>query len=266
MRASVRAIWLTFTEIFEGGIPYLYNDIRGMTTVAFGNLVNSTGAVVGLPFMHPGGVPATPAEIAAAWQAVHNDPQAAPRGHTYARKLTSIRLTREAMQTLALRRLDMNHASLLKRIPELDDMPACVQMGMHSVVWACGAASPFPRLDSAVNARDFAASAIHCHMNEWTKDPEGKRIKNAGLVPRNVATKILFRNADRVQAFHLDPDLIEWEKDLSVAEAPTLRAMDNPDSEPTPLPSLNTPITSADYPTIHVIPDTLDAWKRRDED
>lgn len=218
MSDVVRDGWLVFTEGFEGGVPALYNDVRGIVTIAFGNAVFTPSEAAALPLMHPGGVPATPAEKVAAWNTVHDDPKAAKLGWTYAAKLTTIRLTREGMATLALAKYDSNDRILRTRVPDWDDIPACARMALHSLAWACGAHAHFPRLFGAINARDFDRAAVEIHMNEYT--PEG--IHNAGLVPRNLANKTLLLNASRVHAFHLDADYINWTSLVGVNEAPTL--------------------------------------------
>ncbi|MBA2683254.1 MAG: hypothetical protein H0U66_02010 [Gemmatimonadaceae bacterium] len=238
MRDVVRTRWLEFTGPLEGaGIPWLYADVRNLVTCAWGNLCDPLSSALQLPLMHPGGVPASKAEITAAWLAVKGDPRAAKLGHLYAKSLTTIRLTREGMTDIALGKLHANDAILRGRIDGWEDLPACAQMALHSLSWACGAAAHFPRLFSAVAAGDFDVASIEIHMNEWTVDANGNRIKNFGLVPRNVANKILMRNAARVQAFHLDPDLLNWTSDLGVSDVPTLPELpvadDYPHEDPT---------------------------------
>lgn len=230
MRPVVRDAWIAFTEPLEGGIPYLYADIRGLVTIAYGNLVDPLSSALPLPLMHPGGLAATKAEITSAWLAVKGDALAASRGHLYAKRLTTIRLTREGMGALALGKLDANDAVLRQRLPDWEDYPAAVQMALHSLSWACGARFNFPRLISAVKARDFEAAAAEIHMNDRT--PEG--LLNAGIRPRNLANRILMRNAARVQAFHLDPDELNWKVDVGAAEAITTPQIKNPDSDTFP--------------------------------
>ncbi len=233
MRASVEAIFVSpFTEGFEGGIPYLYNDIEGKTTVAFGDLVDSVGAVLGLSWLRPDGGRASAAEIATAWQACHNDPAAARAGAGYAERLTTIRLTREAMTSLAMARFRSNAAELSRFFPDLEDWPACAQLAIASWAWAVGTHSPFPRLFSALRARDFSVASIEIHADEWTQTRDGKRIRNAGLVPRNAANRILMLNAQRVEDFKLDPDLLEWKQEIGVVDdAPTLPVLPSPEPE-----------------------------------
>ncbi len=253
---AVTAAWLRFTEQFEGGVPYLYADIRGLITIAYGNLVDPLSQALYLPLKHPGGAQASAADITAAWLAVKGDPQAPAYGHRYASKLTTIRLTREGMAQLAMGKLAANHADLVKQLPDFESYPACAQMAVHSLCWAVGSRSPYPRLFSALRARDFDVAAIEVHANEWTRGPKGERVLNAGLVPRNRANKVLLRNAQRVESFRLDPELIDWTHALAVADAETLPELP-PNS--TPLPMLVTPVmgsqwppTAADQPTVIV--------------
>ena len=231
MRPVVRERWLEFTGPLEGpGVPALYADIRGIPTVAYGNAVFTPADMYALPWMHPGGIPATQAEKLEAWCVINGNMVAAKLGWQYAAKLNALRLTREAMAELALAKLDANDRILLARLPEWEEHPACAQMALHSLAWACGANAHFPRLFDDVAKGDYEAASDEIRMNEWT--PEGTH--NAGLVPRNVANKILMRNAARVRDFHLDPNLLDWVHDLSVAAAVTQPALpDTPASSPT---------------------------------
>ena len=245
MRSVVRDNWLAFTEPLEGGIPYPYADILGLVTIAYGNLVDPLSVFLRLPLMLPGGVPASTAEKASAFQAVKNDRDAARYGHRYAASLTKVRLTREGMADLALRKLDSNDAALARRLAGWDDMPACAQMAMHSLAWACGSRARFPKLFSAVNAGDFDAAAVYIHINADGPDRiRGTADDNRGLDVRNVANKVLMRNAARVRDFRLDPDTLDWTHDLSVSAIPT---------QPSPLAEEVT----GSGPTVHAFPDTV---------
>jgi GH24 family phage-related lysozyme (muramidase) len=168
--------------------------------------------------MHPGGVPGTTAETIAIWAMLNGNMVAAEAGWKHAARMSDLRLTREGMTALALAKWDSNDRILRARCPDWDTFPACARMALHSLAWACGANAHYPRMFADVNARDFDAAAVEIHINEYT--PEG--IHNVGVIPRNVANKILMRNAQRVDAFHLDPDFLDWTHDLSVSDNPTL--------------------------------------------
>lgn len=251
MRAPVRANWLAFTERLEGGVPWLYADVRGLITIAFGNLVDPMSTALTLPLKRQDGSPATRDDIIADWLRVKGDPRSAKLGHLYSKALTHLHLTRDGMEAVALTKLDQNEAVLRGRFPDWDDLPACAQMALHSLAWACGPAFHFPRLVSAVNAGNFDAASVHIQMRETT--PEG--VVNAGLRPRNVANRVLMQNAARVRDYHLDPDTLDWTSLVGVSDAVTVPALDNPPSEPT---------HAASSPTLHPMPDTVADFLARD--
>jgi hypothetical protein len=147
------------------------------------------------------------------------------------------------MTAIALAKLDSNERVLNARLPECwDGLPACAQLALHSLAWACGANCHFPRLFQAVTDRDFGLAAIQIRMNEWT--PEG--IHNVGIVPRNLANERLMRNAAYIDELNLDLELLDWTHDLRVGSATTLTELDDPASNPT---------SSASSPTIYVLSD-----------
>ncbi len=228
--------WLAFTGDIEGGdaAPVIYQDIRGMVTAPYGILCDSAAAVASLPLDHADGSPATYSERVAAFCAVKADPDAARLGWRHAAKLTTLRFSVARMHELALRKLASNERVLLARLPECwADLGACAQMALHSLAWACGPNAHYPRLFEAVRSRDFTRAASEILIN--TRTPEG--LHNAGLVPRNRANEILMRNAQRVQDYHLDPDLLDWVHVLGVADADTLRELPNAASSPTIYPA-----------------------------
>lgn len=248
MRDVVRDAWVSFTEVFEGGIPSLYQDILGKVTIAYGNLCDSASAVAALPMVYTSGAPASYADKVAAFNAVKSSPDAARLGWRYASKLSTLRLPTEEMVRLALARLTINNAALVAQLPDFEEMNACAQMAMHSWAWACGPNAHFPKLFAALKAHDYACyishvvdgedvdalsggAAFEIYINEWTKTPAGKSIQNTGLIPRNLANKVLMRNAARIEAFKLDPDLLDWKNVLGVSDTPTQPEIENPESE-----------------------------------
>ncbi len=242
MRDSVRAAFVGFTSRFEGVVPYLYQDVKGLVTIAIGNLVDPIQYAMPLPFVRRvDGVPAGRDEIAAEWLRVKADASLARLGHRAAERITTLRLTDDGVQSLVARKLEQNEAHLKGRFPYIEEWPACAQLAVHSMAWACGPAFRFPLLEVALRAEDWDTASEQCHMNETG---------NPGLAPRNVADKILFRNAQRVRDFKLDPDLLDWTHVLGVSDAPTVPALDNP----------------ASSPTVHPMPDTVADFLARDPD
>lgn len=216
MRPAVRANFVAFTEPLEGSCSYLYADVLGLVTTGIGNLVDPVMYALDLPWKRPDGSRASRDEIALAWHTVKDDPHAARLGHRYAARLTTLRLAPEDVSALVLGKLDANDAALRKRFPEWEQWPADSQLATHSMAWACGPNFRFPRLEAALRARDFLLAAEECHMRT-----DG----NPGIVPRNTANRILYRNA----ALSRDPELLYWPRDLATDPVDT----DVPEDAPT---------------------------------
>ncbi len=233
MRAVIPQAWLEFTEPLEGGLNFPYADKLGLVTTGYGDLIDPLSRAMGLPWMI-GDRRATGAEIAAAWWKVKNDPLSAAEGWRHAIKLTDIRLRPEAVHALVFGKLRENDAALREQFPSFEAWPACAQMALHSWAWACGPRAHYPKMFAALREQDFDLAAVEIYIPEDGPDHvRGTADDNRGLIPRNVANAILLRNASRVQAFKLDPDLLDWKRDLGVAEITTAPEVDNPASEPT---------------------------------
>jgi hypothetical protein len=202
MFPSVQSSFRSFNTRFEGCIPYMYLDIKGLVTVAVGNLVDPVELAQALQFRfknEPGiaapGSPATPDQIAAEWQTLKNDTSLATRGYKACGPITQLELSDDTIDSLILDRLTGNE-SFLKRQPwfqDFDTWPADAQLGLLSMAWAMGPAGPggFPHFRAACRSLDFNAAAAQCEMNE---------AGNLGLIPRNQANFTLFSNAAAVLA------------------------------------------------------------------
>lgn len=224
MRDVVRDAFVRFTGPMEGVVPWMYQDVKGLVTVAIGNLIDPIQYALPLPFKKADGSFATRDEIAADWLRVKGHPGLATAGHRAAERIAQLRLDDEGVQLVVSRKLAQNADHLRRRFLEWDEWPACAQLATLSMAWACGPAFQFPMLAAVLNAQDFAEAAKQCHINE---------AGNPGLIPRNKRNKTLYRNAARVRDFKLDPDYLNWDVELDVTENPTQPGIDNPASEPT---------------------------------
>jgi hypothetical protein len=202
MFSSVRSSFPAFSAKFEGRVPHMYLDVKGLVTVGVGNLVDPVEAAQALPFRfknRPGvtqpGSPASPVQIAEEWQTLKNNTALATKGCKACELVTQLELSDDAIDSLILERLAKNE-SFLKRQPwfeKFDNWPADAQLGLLSMAWAMGPGGPaeFPNFRAACQKLDFHSAATECKMNETG---------NAGVVPRNQANFTLFSNAAIVLA------------------------------------------------------------------
>jgi hypothetical protein len=68
--------------------------------------------------------------------------------------------------------------------------------------WACGPGFQFARLARALCDRDWAVAAVECKIRE---------AGNPGVVPRNVANRVMYKNAEQSQAIGMDPSILIYE-------------------------------------------------------
>ncbi|MGA3024594.1 MAG: hypothetical protein ABSF98_07485 [Bryobacteraceae bacterium] len=197
MYPSVKAAFRAFNEPFEGVVPWMYLDVKGLVTVGVGNLIDPVELAVQLPFRFRAEphVAASPGQIAEEWQKIKSNSALAKAGWRACEPLTRLGLDDAAIDALIAARLTGNEASLRKKesFREFDAWPADAQLGLLSMAWALGPGGPpgFARFAAACRNLDFAAAAANCAINE-----QG----NPGIAPRNRANRTLFRNAAVVRA------------------------------------------------------------------
>lgn len=212
----------------------MYLDVKGLVTVAIGNLIDPVGAALDLPFVHADGSPASRAEIDYAWHTVKAHGELAHQGNYNAQFLTDLRLTPEGISELVGTVLKRFASALAAHYPGFESWPADAQLATLAMAWACGPAFHavgFGALEHALRAGDFVAAANCCHINE---------VGNAGVHPRNLAMRDLYFLAaakpedadalhwpavDHVKAFQAEHDLeadgIVGPKTLAAIAAPT---------------------------------------------
>lgn len=220
MYPSVRAAFRAFNEPFEGVVPWMYLDIKGLVTVGVGNLIDPVGLALQLPFRFRAepDVAASPAEIAEEWRRIKGNSALAKAGYQACEPLTRLGLDGAAIDALIAARLSGDEASLKKKASfgEFDAWPADAQLGLLSMAWAMGPGGPagFPRFSAACRKLDFAGAAASCMIDERG---------NPGVAPRNRANRTLFHNAAVVRAGGAGPGY-----DPSELHYPTVLAVGQP--------------------------------------
>lgn len=207
MYDSVRQNFQKFSSKFEGYVPWMYLDVKGLVTTGMGNLIDSVADAQKLPWYKPDGSLASPNEVGAEWSLVKGMQDKKNIGGGNFGPLTTLRLHDDGIQQLINSKLDANEAILIKRFPGYSSWPADAQLGLLSMAWAMGPAFNFPKFQSAVNqlVPDFKTAAVESHMND---------VGNPGLTPRNAANLGLFNNAQYVLDNNLPHDVLQWAEGL----------------------------------------------------
>lgn len=201
MKASVLQNFSAFTTKFEGRVPYMYTDVKGLVTTGIGNLIDPIAMALGLPWKNADGSPASQDEITSEWNTV----KSAWPGiqSTATRSITQLHLDPADIDHIVAEKAAQNEDILRQGFPGYDSLPADGQMLLLSMAWAMGPAfyKGFPHFTTAVNNGDWQTAATQSHMND---------VGNPGLVPRNQANLLLAANAGAVAAAGGDPEVLYW--------------------------------------------------------
>lgn len=196
MRASVLAGFRPFTTKFEGQVPYMYTDAKGLVTTGVGNLIDPINLALALPWQKPDGSALSGNEINTVWEAVkqgYPDKQSVASGQIEVigvdgvDLVKDVTLSNDAITELVNSKLKANEAILQQHFPNWNDWPADAQMGALSMAWAMGPYFNFPKFKAATDKLDFAAAAKEAGF------------QGVGIGARLAADQVLFHNADIVQ-------------------------------------------------------------------
>jgi hypothetical protein len=195
MRDAVRDNWIAVISQFEGCEQHMYRDTHknGYVTCAYGNLIDPVELAQKEPWKHPSGSLATHAEIETEWHRV----KAMPAGMLAKRYVTpeALHLDADAMQSLALRKLDDFWAVCVKRFDDAEYWPADAQLGWLMMAWALGPyftqhGGDWPNFSAALEAEDWETAVVQCKSSVSDK--------------RNKAHRLCFDNAYKGD----DPDTL----------------------------------------------------------
>jgi GH24 family phage-related lysozyme (muramidase) len=216
---------LKFQSHYEGAIPWMYLDIKGLVTCGIGFLIDPKPLALSLPWQRLNGTPASTAEIAVEWDAIKGYRDLAKMGAGACAKLTKLRLSQAAMQSILMKKMAENEVVFLHYLPKFGDFPADGQLLVHSMAWACG-----PGIFAVF--KQFSASANENTPESWeniagkpgnpSTDPslrgqcwmrdgapgQASANENPGLRPRNLANRQLALNAARVLRGELPAGLV----------------------------------------------------------
>jgi GH24 family phage-related lysozyme (muramidase) len=193
MHASVRDVWLAFNERFEGRLPFMYLDVRGLVTTGVGNLADPVDLALRMPWDFPALHRAWEDKVRAEWALVKsrrdliNSPSAFKR-------ITDLRLTREGIDAIVSEKLNANEEHFARECwIGWATFPADAQLGIHSMAWAMGSRfyRKFPKFTQAAGRHDWVTAAAECTISERG---------NLGVRGRNEANRALFLRAAQTQS------------------------------------------------------------------
>ena len=168
---------VTNLKDFEGSIPWMYLDTKGLVTVGVGQMLPDAASAQSLTFVDSSGQPATPDTIRADFERVSGLAPAHSPG--FYRVPASLVLPPDAVDTLLMNRVTNFDSQLSGRFPAYAGFPDPAKLGLLDMIYNLGAAKlfgTFHHFMSCVDNQDWLGAADNCHRmgpsqarNDWTK-------------------------------------------------------------------------------------------------
>ena len=167
---------------FEGSVPYMYLDTRGLVTVGVGHMIPSAADAKKLKFFHrKGRKHATPDEIATEYDRV----DAMDQGHaaSFYGPSAQLEMHQHEITSLLMHQIRGFETKLKANFPQFDTYPEDAQLGLLDMAYNLGTSkliSSFPTFCKAVKARDWKTAAAECHRN-GPSDERNNKVKQLFL-------------------------------------------------------------------------------------
>lgn len=167
MRDTVRTAFPGWVQRYEGRVHHMYRDTaqEGYVTTGVGNLIDPVSLATPLPWLTPGGEPATEEQICSQWSAVKAMPAGMVAGHY--KDSRSLVLSDEAIDALVRSKLEAFWSILAGHFEAAEDWPAPAQLGLLLMAWALGPHFPrrWPLFSAACVAQDWVRAAAECEIS-----------------------------------------------------------------------------------------------------
>jgi len=168
---------LAHLEIFEGTVPWMYLDTRGLVTVGVGEMLANAARAQSLGFVDSSGQPSTQDVILAEFNRVCALAPAKVAG--FYRSSTSPVLPQSAIDTLLMNHVSFFDGQLGARFPAYTNFPDLAKLGLLDMIYNLGVTGlfrGFPHFMASVDAQDWLSASNQCHRvgpgdarNDWTK-------------------------------------------------------------------------------------------------
>ena len=164
-------------EIFEGTVPWMYLDTKGLVTVGVGEMLANAARAQSLSFVDPAGQPATEDAILAEFNRVSALAPAKAAG--FYRSPNSPVLPHAAIDTLLMNHLNFFDGQLAGRFSGYPRFPDPAKLGLLDMIYNLGVTGlfhGFPHFMGFVDQQDWLSAAANCHRvgpsqarNDWTR-------------------------------------------------------------------------------------------------
>lgn len=168
---------LAHLEIFEGTVPWMYLDTRGLVTVGVGEMLASVREAQSLDFLDPRGQPSTQDAILNEFNRVSS--LAPGKVAAFYRSPASPVLPHATIDMLLMNHVNSFDEQLARRWPAYPSFPDTAKLGLLDMIYNLGATTlfnRFPLFMASVEKQDWLGAAANCQRvgpsqarNDWTR-------------------------------------------------------------------------------------------------
>lgn len=169
-------------EIFEGSVPWMYLDTRGLVTVGVGEMLGSAAKAQVLAFVDPSGQPSTRDAILDEFNRVSS--LAPGKVAALYRSPASPVLPHASIDTLLMNHVNFFDEQRAGRFEPYAGFSDAAKLGLLDMIYNLGVTglfNGFPLFMAAVDRGDWRGAATSCHRvgpsqarNDWTRQQSGR--------------------------------------------------------------------------------------------
>ncbi|NQZ07479.1 MAG: hypothetical protein HRT35_09995 [Algicola sp.] len=173
---------ISATKLYEGEVPYMYLDSKGLVTVGVGFYMPNSDDATQFAFNKPDGNGATASEIAADYAVVQQ--MEANRIASYYKREAGLTMTEDAINTKLAEEINSFGGELAGIYSDFDGFPDNVKQALFDMIFNLGATNlrkGWPSFNKALANADWAEAAKQSHRRAPVSEARNDYVSNLFL-------------------------------------------------------------------------------------
>ena len=164
---------------YEGAIPHMYLDSKGLVTVGVGHLIINLQSAQKLPFVTQKAIKATSKEIQADYDLVKK--QSGNMLASYYKRFTKLKLSPIEIDKLTNKHIDTFYKEIKKIYSDFDSFPSEAKLALLDLIFNVGMTdlkNKWPSLNKEVKAKEWGKAALNSNRKAPVSDARNKHVKD----------------------------------------------------------------------------------------
>ncbi len=170
---------ISATKLYEGEVPYMYLDSKGLVTVGVGFYMPTSDDATKFAFNKPDGSEATAAEIVEDYAAVQQ--MDANRVASYYKRPEGLTMTEDAINSKLAEEIESFGGELAGIYSDFDGLPDNVKQALFDMIFNLGATNlrkGWPSFNKALANQDWAEAAKQSHRRAPVSEARNDYVSN----------------------------------------------------------------------------------------